>query len=44
MDLHGNLSKAKLGCYLFVHQPSSDKSQDLALAGGQGLEKDLLSR
>ncbi len=44
MDLHGNLSKANFGCYLFVHEAGSDQSQNLPLAGGQGLEKSLQVR
>src|SRR6202158_5161603 len=44
MDLHGNLSKTNLGCYLFVHEAGSDQSQNLPLAGGQGLKKGLQVR
>src|SRR6202043_1436332 len=41
MDLHGNLGKPNLGCYLFVHETGSDQSQNLPLAGGQGLKEGL---
>src|ERR1700737_3404023 len=44
VDLHGNLSKTNLGCYLFVHEAGSDQSQNLPLAGGQGLKKGLQVR
>src|ERR1700722_7088798 len=39
VDLHGNLRKSKFGGYLFVHEAGRYQSQNLPLAGGQGLEK-----
>jgi hypothetical protein len=41
MNLHGNLGKLNLGCYLFVHEARRYQSQNLSLAGSQGLKMGL---
>src|ERR1700721_2010248 len=41
MNFHGNLGKSKFGCYLFVHEAGGYQSQNLPLAGGQGLKQRL---
>src|SRR3984957_11165623 len=44
MNLHGNLGKSKFGCYLFIHETGRYRSQNLPLAGGQGLKQRLQVR
>src|ERR1700675_378080 len=44
MDLHGNLGKSEFGCYLFVHEAGRYRSQNLSLAGTQGLKEGLQVR